>query len=96
MFDRRRPDEEEDHETPADDGRRRLRPDGLLEHDGRPGPDGARCADGRVWVIDLGEGAHRWIKAETGGAISGLAMTADGKRLAWGDEDGGAGVVDLD
>ena len=63
-------------------------------------PGGRRLAggtaDGRVWVIDLGAGAHRWIKAEKGGAISGLAMTADGKRLAWGDEDGGSGVVDLD
>ncbi len=53
-------------------------------------------ADGRVWVIDLGEGPHRWIKAEKGPSVSALAMTHDGRRLAWGDEDGAAGIVDLD
>lgn len=63
-------------------------------------PNGRRLAggtaDGRVWVVDLGQGAHRWLKAEKAGAISGLALTSDGRRLAWGDEDGGSAVVDLD
>lgn len=63
-------------------------------------PDRDRLAagadDGRVWVADLRSTAHRHVKAERGPAISALAMTADGRRLAWGDEDGGAGVVELD
>lgn len=63
-------------------------------------PNGRRLAggtaDGRVWIVDLGQGAHRWIKADKGGAVSGLALTPNGRRLAWGDEDGGSAVVDLD
>jgi WD40 repeat protein len=51
--------------------------------------------DGRVWACDLTSRKLAPIKAEKGAAISALAMTADAKRLAWGDEDGGAGVVDL-
>lgn len=49
--------------------------------------------DGRVWVCDLKSGRREMIKAEKGAAISALAMTADGRLLAWGDEDGGAGVA---
>jgi hypothetical protein len=33
------------------------------------------------------------IKAEKGAAISALAMTPDGRSVAWGDEDGGAGIA---
>ncbi len=51
--------------------------------------------DGRVWICDLTDQKIEMIKAEKGSAISALCLTADGKRLAWGDEDGGAGVVDL-
>lgn len=63
-----------------------------------PGRDrlAAATADGRVWVADVRSTAHRWLKAERGAPISALAMTADGGRLAWGDEDGGAAVVALD
>ena len=50
--------------------------------------------DGRVWAIDLTGGTQRFIKADKGAAISALAMSDDGKRVAWGDEDGGAGVAD--
>lgn len=53
-------------------------------------------ADGRVWATDVRTGPHRWVRAEKGAPITGLATTADGRRLAWGDEDGQAGVVDLD
>jgi WD40 repeat protein len=52
-------------------------------------------ADGRVWVTHARTGPHRWLKAEKGAAISALALTPDGARLCWGDEDGGAAVVDL-
>ncbi|HZC17206.1 MAG TPA: WD40 repeat domain-containing protein [Caulobacteraceae bacterium] len=51
--------------------------------------------DGRVWVCDLASRHLHPIKAEKGAAITALAITRDGRRLAWGDEDGGAGVVDL-
>jgi WD40 repeat protein len=51
--------------------------------------------DGRVWASDLKSGRHDWVKAETGLPITALAITADGKRLAWGDEEGGAGVAEI-
>lgn len=51
--------------------------------------------DGRVWVCDLTNQKIDMLKAEKGAAISALALSADGKRLAWGDEDGGNGVVEL-
>jgi WD40 repeat protein len=51
--------------------------------------------DGRVWVCDLDSSKTDMIKAEKGPAITALAITAKGDRLAWGDEDGGAGVVEL-
>lgn len=49
-------------------------------------------ADGRVWVSDLASSERRWIKAEKGAAITALTMSVDAARLAWGDEDGQAGV----
>ncbi len=52
--------------------------------------------DGRVWVADLKSGKMDTLKAEKGAAISALAITADGGRVAWGDEDGAAGVVERD
>lgn len=51
--------------------------------------------DGRVWVCDLAAQGITPLKAEKGAAITALTMTADGKRVAWGDEDGGAGVADV-
>ena len=50
--------------------------------------------DGRVWAADLKSGRIEHLKAEKGPAISALAVSPDGSRLAWGDEDGGAGVVE--
>jgi WD40 repeat protein len=52
--------------------------------------------DGRVWAADVKSGAIATLKAEKGAAISALAITADGRRIAWGDEDGGAGVLERD
>lgn len=51
--------------------------------------------DGRVWVCDLTNQKIDMLKAEKGSPISALAMSADGKRIAWGDEDGGAGVFEV-
>jgi WD40 repeat protein len=51
--------------------------------------------DGRVWVCDLDSSKTDMIKAEKGPPITALALTAKGDRLAWGDEDGGGGVVEL-
>jgi WD40 repeat protein len=56
----------------------------------------AGLSDGRVWACDLTSRRLEPIKGEKGAPISALAMSADAKRLAWGDENGGAGVVELD
>jgi WD40 repeat protein len=52
--------------------------------------------DGRVWAADVAGERLVHLKAEKGAAISALAMSADGKRVAWGDEDGQAGVAEID
>jgi WD40 repeat protein len=51
--------------------------------------------DGRVWACDLTSRKIEHVKADKGPAITSLALTPKGDRLAWGDEEGGAGVVDL-
>ena len=51
--------------------------------------------DGRVWVCDVATSRMETIKAEKGAAISALALSADGTRVAWGDEEGGAGVAEV-
>ena len=50
--------------------------------------------DGRVWACDLTSRQTHTLKAEKGPAISALAVSLDGKWLAWGDEDGEAGVIE--
>lgn len=50
--------------------------------------------DGRVWAADLKSGRMDKLKSEKGAPISALAITADGRRIAWGDEEGGAGVLE--
>ena len=63
-------------------------------------PDGTLLAagldDGRIWACDLTSRRLETLKAEKGPAITALAMSPDGLRLAWGDEQGGAGVLALD
>jgi WD40 repeat protein len=51
--------------------------------------------DGRVWACDLAGQKVIPLKAEKGASISALAMTPDAKRVAWGDEDGAAGVAEV-
>ena len=51
--------------------------------------------DGRVWTAELTRTGVRMLKAEKGPPITALAMSEDGRRVAWGDEDGGAGVSEL-
>jgi WD40 repeat protein len=54
----------------------------------------AGLSDGRIWAAEL-TGQKAFVKAEKGPPISTLAMSADGTRLAWGDEEGGAGIAAL-
>jgi WD40 repeat protein len=55
----------------------------------------AGLEDGRVWACDLTSRRLEPLKAEKGAAITALAVSGDAKRLAWGDEEGGAGVIEL-
>jgi WD40 repeat protein len=60
--------------------------------------DGQRLAagldDGRVWLSNLASERRSPLKTEKGPAITALTVL-DGARLAWGDEAGGAGVIDM-
>jgi WD40 repeat protein len=49
--------------------------------------------DGRVWTAELATTGVTVVKAEKGPPISALAMSSGGRRIAWGDEEGGAGVA---
>jgi WD40 repeat protein len=51
--------------------------------------------DGQVWTVDLNVTGERKLRAEKGAAVSAVAVTADGRRVAFGDEDGEAAVIDL-
>jgi WD40 repeat protein len=51
--------------------------------------------DGRVWACDLAGQKLVPLKSEKGSPVSALAMSPDGKRVAWGDEDGNAGVAEV-
>ncbi len=53
----------------------------------------AGLSDGRIWACDVGNGKRADVKAAPGPPISALAV--DGERIAWGDEEGGAGVLDF-
>lgn len=55
----------------------------------------AGLADGRVWVADPAGQGLNFIKAEKGAPIVALAMSPDATRVAWADEDGQAGVSDI-
>ena len=60
-------------------------------------PDGkivaAGLTDGRVWAADTASGQRRDVRTDLGPPITALAL---GKgRIAWGDEEGGAGVAEV-
>ena len=52
--------------------------------------------DGRVWACDVTGQRIVPSKAEKGAAVTALAITPDAKRIAWGCEDGEAGVAEVD
>ena len=54
----------------------------------------AGLSDGRVWWADPAGQGLRFLKAERGAAICALAMSPNGQRVAWADEDGAAGVAE--
>ena len=51
--------------------------------------------DGLVMLCRIEDGAEILAKGPGKGAVSALAWSADGSRLAFGTEDGEAGIVDL-
>jgi hypothetical protein len=52
--------------------------------------------DGRVGVLNLAQTRNEKVRNTPSGApITALALSADGGRVAWGDEAGGAGVQGL-
>ena len=51
--------------------------------------------DGRVWAADVTGERLVPIKSEKGSPITALALSPDARRVAWGDEDGQAGVAEV-
>jgi WD40 repeat protein len=51
--------------------------------------------DGRISVLNLQHNRVETVREASGSPISALAMSADARRLAWGDEAGNAGVAEL-
>jgi hypothetical protein len=51
--------------------------------------------DGRVWACDVTGQRIVPVKAEKGAPVTALAITPDAKRVAWGCEDGAAGVAEV-
>ncbi len=48
--------------------------------------------DGRVFALNPAGGRVEPVRQDKGAPITALALSADGARVAWGDEDGAAGV----
>lgn len=55
----------------------------------------AGLSDGRVWVAEPAAQGLNYIRAERGAPIAALAMSPDGTRAAWADENGQAGVAEI-
>ena len=49
--------------------------------------------DGRVWAADVRHNKLAKIREERGAPITALALSPAGDRIAWGDENGAAGVI---
>lgn len=62
-------------------------------------PGHARLAagldDGRVWAMELPGQPKVFLRAEKGAPVTALAMSSDGRKVAWGDEAGRAGVAEI-
>ena len=61
----------------------------------RHGTLAAGLNDGRVWAAEPAARGLNFLKAERGPPIVALAMSSDGGRVAWADEDGQAGVATI-
>jgi len=61
----------------------------------RHGTLAAGLNDGRVWAAEPAARGLNFLKAERGPPIVALAMSTDGGRVAWADEDGQAGVATI-
>lgn len=55
----------------------------------------AGMSDGRIWSADLQGRSMRTLRPSADRPVSALAVSGDGRRLAWGDEAGASGLVDL-
>jgi hypothetical protein len=51
--------------------------------------------DGMVMLARIEDGAEILVRPPGKGAVTGLAWNFDGTRLAYGTEDGAAGIADL-
>jgi WD40 repeat protein len=51
--------------------------------------------DGRLFALTPTASRVAALREQTGAPITALALSPDGRRAAWGDEDGAAGVIDL-
>jgi len=67
----------------------------LVAAQAKHGRVAAGLNDGRVWVADPSAQGLEQVKADKGAPIVALAFDAETTRLAWADEDGQAGIVDL-
>ena len=66
----------------------------LIASQSKHGVLAAGLSDGRVWWADPAGQGLNFLKAERGAAIAALALSPNGLRVAWADEDGNAGVAD--
>ena len=55
----------------------------------------AGLGDGRVWIAHPAGQGLNFVKSDKGAAIVALALNPEADKVAWADEDGGAGVTVL-